>query len=195
MDHQERREIEAQRIYNRRIVAVVNEFGPKPTIKTAGAPLQGPWYFVFLKPNWALQTMPMPGDEATMDHPDFWKSIVSQKIVPHYKIKKQSIIADLMNLPYAMPRGRITSTQTFGGRKQWAAYHGNDYQYSMADKKKIVSEFNLTEQLYAGLVRFIPDDHEHAISHDFERFISIVNLKAPAIPQFKIQEPEMDFDD
>jgi hypothetical protein len=195
MGHQERREQEAQHVYNRRIAAIVKEFGPAPTIKTAGNPLQGPWYFVFLKPNWVLQTMPMSGDEQTMDHPDFWKVIVTQNIAPHYKIKKQSIIADLQNLPYAMPRGRITSIQTFGGRKQWAAYHGNDYQYSTADKKKIASEFNLTEQLYAGLLRFIPDDHEHAISHDFQRFISLVNLKAQAIPQFKVQEPAMDFDE
>jgi len=192
IDHQKRREEEAERQYNRRKVLAQKEFGGLKVEIAAGKPMQGPWYMVYLKPNWVLRAMPMPDDQF-MDHVDHWPQIVDRDIVPFYKIKDPSVIAKLKEIPYCMPRGRVSNTTSrFSQRPQWSAFHGMDFNYSKQEKAAILAQFNLYAQMLNGQVRFAPDDHEVMQQYDHEQFLRLVTPLDPKnVKRITLQEPNV----
>jgi len=152
--------------------------------KSAGRPLQGPWYWVWLRPQWVLRAMPMPGEEDTIDHPALWESL-AEEVAAHHGLVDPSAVARLRNLPYAMPRGRVAVMRRMDGRKQWVLYHGNDFQMTDAQRKQLVEAFNLGEQFVAGLVRFVPDEHEVVLPSDLDEFKALVSMPASASKKIK----------
>lgn len=170
------------KVYNRRkILASKME-------KLAGAPLQGPYYWVYLKPGWVLKAMPSQNE--FIGHPDFWEDIAVNLVAPFYKIKDPRTIEQLKHLSYCMPRGRVTETQLRNGPKSWAVDCGNDFRMSSAEQKQILAQFNLLPQFSAGLVRFRPDDHEIILPEEHDAFMRLVtqidikNKKRIQVPDF-----------
>ena len=143
-------------------------------ITTAGKPMQGPWYCVFLAPKWKIRAFPMPAGNETVDHVTVWDEIVTSDIAPYYGIKDAGLIREIKNLPYSMPRGRVAETMPLRGQKQWAAYYGGDFKYGRNETLEILGQFDLLHQFSAGLVRLLPDDHEVMIREDFERLCALV---------------------
>jgi hypothetical protein len=188
IDHQKRREEEAERLYNRRKALAHKEFAGLKIV-TAGKPLQGPWYMLYLKPKWVLRCMPMPELEF-IGHPEFWNELVDREIVPFYKITDRSKIAELKNIPYCMPRGRVgNSSKKYSGRMEWVASYGVDFNYTKEEKAAILSQFNLYSQMLNGQVRFLPDDHEVMLRYDHERFLNLITPLDPKnVKRINIQD-------
>jgi hypothetical protein len=172
-EKEHKREVAAGRVFNlRREKARADFKGRKPPV-TAGKPMQGPWYYLYLHPKWVLRTMTFHSDsDTTMDHVVYWRTLATE-VAAFYKCDGTR----LKDLAYAMPRGRVQHMQKIGGRREWVAYHGNDFQYDSTKRIEIVSAFGLNAQHYAGLVRFVPDDHEIALAAETEAFKQIVGLK------------------
>lgn len=180
--------------YNRRVALAKKIFGSKP-IKTAGAPMQGPFYFIYLKPQWVLKAMPFPGrQDETMDHTDFWYGLVDSVIAPHYKISDPKVIAELKRrMPYSQPRGRVVQRRNYGGRTEWVIYHGVDFRYDVEQKRAILSAFNLGEVAFNGSVRWVPDDHHLMLKADFQSFVNLVSkIDSKNMARVSLQEPEME---
>src|ERR1035437_3734582 len=125
----------------------------------------------------------------TMVHPDFWADIVRSQIAPFYGISDKGIIDELVEVPYAMPRGRVALMQRPLERtKKFVIYHGD----TMSDeqKKQILSAFNLNEVFHAGLARFSSDEHENSIPYDTDRFLELMQTaKRPEKPIGKPRQP------
>lgn len=155
------------KVYNRRKI-----LAKKAMEKQAGAPLQGPYYFVYLKPNWVLKAM--PSKDQFMAHTDFWPALVDTVIAPFYKIKDPRRLELLRGLVYSMPRGRVSDYQMPRGPKTWIVVCGNDFTMNPAEQKQVLSQFNLLQQFSAGLVKFKPDDHEVMFPDEFEDFKNLV---------------------
>ena len=190
MDHQKRRQEHAAKIYNRRKFILAKGDQAKME-KQAGRPMQGPWYFLYLKPNWVLKAAPMVDE--FIGHEQYWYTLVERVIAPFYKISDQNLIASIKNIPYSMPRGRVSEYQLRNGPRTWIAVCGNDFVYSKKEQQQILSEFNLYQQFAAGLVRFVPDDHEVMLPVDHRRFLEIVTQLDPQNQKrIKLIDPDKD---
>ena len=147
-------------------------------VKTADNPKQGPFYWVRLGSKTILKAMPFPANSLeSLDHPDFWETIVDMHVVPFFGIKDPRVIKELKNVPYAMPRGRVAMMKRPLDRtRQFVVY----FWEKMTDlqKRQVIEEFDLAVQLMAGLVRFVPDEHEGQIEMDRIRFDALVSLKS-----------------
>ncbi len=189
-DFEKIRNENAERLYNKRKAEAKKEFSGLKIETAAGKPLQGPWYMLYLKPNWVLRCMPMPEMEF-MGHPAFWSGLVDKDIVPFYKINDPKIVAQLKNIPYCMPRGRVGYGQKkFSGRIEWVASIGVDFKYTPAQKAAILTQFNLYAQMLNGQVRFLPDDHEVMLRDDHTQFLSLVTKLDPKSTKLiNIQDP------
>lgn len=184
LKHEQRREANAQKLYNRR--AEKHKSADKMEKVAIGKPLEGPFYFLYLKPNWVLKSF---AAETFMGHPDFWEALVDSTIAPHYKITDPRRIAAIKNIPYSMPRGRISDYQRPGRPMEWIGQIGNDFPWDQSLRKKIVAEFNLSQQYLAGLVRFVPDYHEVMIPDDHRQFEELV-MPLPAKEKSRITIPD-----
>lgn len=182
----------ADRIFNKRKQDAQSWAKKVGLKKTAGAPKQGPYYWLFspTKKRWYLETMPREGDLDTVDHPTMWKYI-SQDLANEYRLDPYKA-RTLQNLPYSMPRGRVQVVPNRRSRKNWVVYYGNDFPMTDAMKKQILNDFDLSEQWQAGLVRFLPDEHEVTIQQDLDRFKNLISLPPKEIK--KIVPPKVDFD-
>lgn len=174
-------------VFNKRKEDAVRWANKVSLVKTAGKPKQGPYYWVYLNPNWVLKSVPIEGDGETVDHVSFWDSAIAPLISNYYKIDGQKI----KDLPYSMPRGRVQVIPDKMGRQNWVIYHGLDFPMSDIMKKQILEQFDLSAQWRAGLVRFVPDDHEIMMREDFESLKSLV--KIPSKENKKINIIDHDF--
>lgn len=192
--HEKRRNEQADRVFNlhaQKAKKLAEKMGLE---KTAGKPLEGPFYYIYLQPTWVLKTMGSANPEDFISHPDYWEGLVDTVVAPHYKITDPKRIEAIKNLPYSMPRGRVNELLKPGRRVEWAVLIGNDIKYSMALQKQILSSFNLGPQFAAGLVRFLPDDHEIMLANDFQQFEQLVT-RLPDNERKLIKLPEQESPD
>jgi hypothetical protein len=159
---------EAERSFNLRLekdIKWANKMGIK--IAGGGSGYQGPFYWVTLGPKTVLKAMTFPAKGYdTMDHPDMWGDIAESTIAPFYGITDPKTIRELKNIPYSMPRGRVVYMPKKNGGKQFVVYYGFGEEINDSQKKQIINEFDLSAQLRAGSVTFIPDDHEQMLNED-----------------------------
>lgn len=170
--HERRRNAQASKCFNlhqKRAKASAKKMGLE---KTAGKPLLGPFYYLYLKPAWVLKAL--PSAEGQTGHPDYWEALVDSIIAPHYKITDPRRIEAIKNIPYSQPRGRVDEYQPKGRRLEWIVQVGNDIQYDQKLQKQVLVAFNLGTQYMAGLVRFVPDYHEVMIAAEFKQFEELV---------------------
>lgn len=143
-------------------------------VKEAGKPMAGPWYLVYLAPNWVVRNYPEDSNEIdSLDHVDYWAALAPD-VAKHYGIKDVQSVADL---PYCMPRGRVVFRKMPDGRSEWTFYHGRDFNYDDAFKRQLISAYDLYRQAQAGLVRFEPDPHENMSGYEHQRFLSLIKKK------------------
>jgi hypothetical protein len=179
-DHLKRIIVESQKVFNLRLDRE-RKWAKKVGLKietAADNPKQGPFYWLRLGTRTVLKAMPCPANSLeSMDHPDFWEAIVDMYIVPFYGIKDARLVRELKNVPYAMPRGRVVMMKRpLDSTKQFVVYSWE--KMTNPQKKQVVEEFGLASQFMAGLVRFVPDEHEGIIQADNARFEALVSSKS-----------------
>jgi hypothetical protein len=120
------------------------------------APMQGPWYWVYLNPKWKLFAFPAVDQESSLGHSEAWLK-VADAIAAHYRIRDSRLLAELRELPYCMPRGRVCRLPD--GR--WVAWHGHDRPVAWSGKQ-IVKAFGLRGRP----VSFEFDEHEKTLREE-----------------------------
>jgi len=178
----------ASQVFNKRKEDSVKWANKVSLRKTAGKPKQGPYYWVYLNPNWVLKSVPVEGNAETVDHVNFWRNVISPLMSTHYKANER----DINDLPYSMPRGRVQVLPDRQGRQTWVIYHGLDFLMTDSMKKQVLEQFDLSAQWRAGLVRFVPDDHEIVMQDDFESIKSLIRLPSKEDKKIKLIEPNFE---
>jgi len=141
--------------------------------KFASKPMEGPWYYVWLKPYWKIIAFAHPfGGEEGYTHEQLWENAAAQTIAKHYGLSHEKM-TEVDNCPYSMPRGRVVwqGPSKEHERGRFVVYLGNDMPKSINKikfRRDIMSKFNL---LVTALddndrVVFSEDDHEIMQSSD-----------------------------
>ena len=129
-------------------------------------PSEGIWYWVYLKPDWELRVFKNTEYGDFLTHVDVWEDYIAPLLAEHYNVSLKSLI----NIPYAMPRGRVVKRKD----GTWFLYHGNDAPGGLAKwKKKIIHAFNLEGQV--GLINWDVDDHEKMLTVDKQAFKALID--------------------
>jgi len=131
-------------------------------LRESAKPSAGIWYWVWLKPEWVLQTY-KDVDFPDVIHVTIWEEFLAGKVAEHYGVS----VRQLLPLSYAFPRGRVVHVRPTkkeislpsDDRGQWTFYHGNDAPGGLERwKKKLVHSFSLNEMV--GAIDWKLDDHE-----------------------------------
>lgn len=120
-------------------------------------PIGGIWYYVYLKPKWELVIL--HGEERL--HLDMWEKHVIPMLKKKYKLSAKRAVR-LMDVSYAMPRGRVTEFVE-RGTSTFIIRHGDDFPQGTSknsELKKIVAYFGLTNRIVLKQVEFEVDPHE-----------------------------------
>ena len=150
----------------------------------------GPFYLLYLKPNWMLIAKPAAIEADTLGHPEFWRSLCVEFLAPHYAIKSERRIKALSELCYAMPRGRCAMLlqKRSTAPKKWAIYNGGDFSAWIRIKaqNQIIRAFGLESENKLGNVAFVSDEHEVMQADDQLRIQRIIG----PVPYGRIQTNE-----
>ena len=124
-------------------------------VKKAGRPKDGIWYWV-PSPSGQWSFLTWEGDTAY--HADVWPIVVRFHLAKAYGLNDEQIKA-ACELPYGVPRGRVTMEQV-SGRKYFFVRHGGDTPTGQAGLQNVLDEFNLIAHSLNGLAELIRDPHE-----------------------------------
>jgi hypothetical protein len=185
MDHHKRLFESSQKAFNSRVEKERKWAKNIGLQKVGGKGSQGPFYWIGTQ----LKAMPFPSDTYdTMDHVDFWEALVDSDVAPKHKITDPEVIRQIKDIPYAFNRGRVAVLpRAKTGGKQFVIYYGEGEQLNDSQKKQIIEAFDLAAQFHAGLVRFVPDEHEARLEDDFQRFSVLTSLPKPKRKQTSIK--------
>ncbi len=104
-------------------------------------PTEGPWYLIYLRPEWRLVAAPYSKQESSTGHYDLWEDRVIPLLARHYRIPQSTDLMRLANAPYGYPRGRVSiSGNTI------AVHHGQDWPKDLSTdwvKQTIENRFHL----------------------------------------------------
>jgi len=126
----------------------------------------GPWYWVFLRPRWELIAAPADCQDVTWGHPRVWRELVIPRLTLHCRLTSSQVVA-LKEVPYAMPRGRVSLTNS--RNPHWVLWNGNDLPKAIPFKqayRKLITAFDLKTDLRMGIVQTRYDEHERMLPHD-----------------------------
>lgn len=149
----------------------------------ASPPSHGPWYWLYLKPDWVLRAFDVPVGDDSLDHGDLWEHSCALEVLKHYKIASRSEEAKaLINAPYGFPRGRcvhIDSKESMRGINKFELAWGQDLPKSLSlekERRKLIGAFHLTSILLQdnARVKFVRDNHEQMLSEDQKILQSVV---------------------
>jgi hypothetical protein len=135
------------------------------------APQEGPWYLVYLKPKWQVVAFTFKTQEESFGHVDVWKEL-AQRLAEHYGITNPKKIAQIAELPYALPRGRVCKV-----KQGYAIFNGQDWpQYLKYTeiKNEIIKLFGLTEEHKAGRVLLAFDEHHQMLPDEQAKLQSYI---------------------
>jgi len=144
-----------------------NTFERKLTsvLKEDQRPSGGIWYYVYLKPKWALKVWKHTEYPEAYDHPTVWENFVVPELKEHYKLTDIQV-EELKALRYSMPRGRAGQAAYLPNdptSSKWYISHGDDFPSSLsadAEKKTLVNAFNLIGPVLHNMVEYQTVDHE-----------------------------------
>jgi hypothetical protein len=145
----------------------------------AARPSAGIWYYVFDK-NWGLNAW-RANEAPYTGHPEVWKYIIVPKMAQKLGFSP-SVAEKIGELPYCMPRGRVDATLADGENYKWVLYHGNDFPSGVsveAERRKLVSYFNLTGPFIRGEVSFQEVPHEKMMDDQKEAFRVLTGINVP----------------
>jgi len=146
----------------------------------AARPSAGIWYYVF---DGAWKLLMWRSNEAPYTgHPEVWEHIIAPRLAKTLGLDKPK--AQMIGqLPYCMPRGRVDASEVeANGGYKWAFYHGNDFPSPLdveAEKRKLVSYFNLTSPFINKKVSFVEADHERMIAQEQAKFKELTGVIVP----------------
>ena len=162
-----------------------NVLGTKvEVIKENKEPTEGIWYYLYLKPKW-VRLIITNQEYGSYGHPQFWEKYIVPKLIQHYKLD-DSQIDKLNELPYSMPRGRVTFTgkdtgihAIVGGEEEqpntWHLDHGNDFPLDKeSEERRLISGFNLTGPANSNKVKFRRVNHETMLPAQQARLTAII---------------------
>jgi len=179
MDHEHRRNAYATKVFNlhkKECVSFAKRTGM--SVKTA-APRErhGIYYWVYLKPNWILKVL-LDDTFSDLGHPALWRDLAQNVIAPHYKITNPTLLRELSNIPYSMPRGRLVNIKNTQGERQFIFWNGNDFKMTDQQKRQLIEEFGLGQEYVNGRVRFSYDDHEVMLPDDVAQLKNIIRVNS-----------------
>lgn len=177
MGHEQRREAFAKKVFNlhkKECLAFAKRTGLQTTA-TAPRERHGIYYWVYLKPNWILKSL-VDDSFSDLGHPSLWRDLAKNLIAPHYGITNQTLLRELSNIPYSMPRGRLVNINNPQGQRQFIFWNGNDFKMTDQQKKQLIQVFGLGAEYVNGMVRFSYDDHEIMLPDDVAQLKNILKL-------------------
>jgi hypothetical protein len=144
-------------------------------LKKGGAPREGIWYWVLLSSDWKLLTWDSPvREKRDFLHVEVWPAIVRSHLVSHYGLSP-SEARRATELPYAFPRGRISS-ESEGKLHYFFVRHGNDTPVPDG-LRQVEGRFNLVRHLLEGLAEEIRDRHETMDRTQNEEMTQLIGTK------------------
>jgi hypothetical protein len=177
MDHEQRREVFAKKTFNlhkKECQSFAKRTGLD--VKTASTKERhGIYYWVYLKPNWVLKSL-VDDSFSDLGHPSLWRDLARNVIAPHYKITDPTLLRELSNIPYSMPRGRLANIKNPQGQRQFIFWNGNDFTMTEQQKKQLIQAFDLGTEYVNGMVRFAYDDHEVMLPDDVSQLKNIIRV-------------------
>jgi hypothetical protein len=132
-------------------------------------PEDGIWYYVWLKPKWELVIL--HGKDVL--HLDMWFDHVMPLLKKKYKLTKSETVR-LGDIPYSLPRGRITEFVE-RGESTFFIRHGDDFPKGLrkeSELKKIVAYFGLTNR--TRQVEYEVDPHEAMVRGEQDDLEAII---------------------
>ncbi|MDP1712451.1 MAG: hypothetical protein Q8K86_08340 [Candidatus Nanopelagicaceae bacterium] len=135
-------------------------------LKEDASPKIGIWYYLWLKPSWRVQMLPVKIDEKAVPHMKAWSLSLVEDLAEYYGLLREQK-EKLQELPWCMPRGRVDYLNLATGKPllegKFVVYHGNDFPTKFSQEgeiKKIISEFDLTSLHLQDRVQVIQHEHE-----------------------------------
>ena len=154
-----------------------NAEGDARETRGSSQPHEGPFYWLKLGAKTTLKAMPYAvGSGDWMGHPQFWESLVDSDIAPFFGLTDPGTIRELKNVPYAMPRGRVTAiVGRLSAPRTFVVYAGE--KMTEAQRRQVIRAFSLGEKSKAGLIQFRYDEHEVRLVEDAARYLSLLSAK------------------
>ena len=166
--------------------------GTKINIIEGVKPTEGIWYYVWFDPEWKRIFIPYSEYGSGHGHPGFWKRYIAPKVASHYRLDKEQL-EQLGELPYSMPRGRVTQvpvetnvTVVIGGEEEkpghWYLDYGDDFPADLdpdAEKKRIINAFYLTGFVLRGIAHFRVAPHEKMSSAEQGKLGRLLGREIP----------------
>ena len=148
-------------------------------IKEDSTPKIGIWYYLWLKPNWKLWTMPLT-EEKNWSHYEVWNGAIAEDLAKHYGLNDNQM-ERLKDVAYGFPRGRVDVKDLISGRPAggFTIYHGDDFPSKLSKEselKKIIGKFDLTRLALENKIKIEVIDHEKMSESDKD---AIQNLIGP----------------
>ncbi|MDP1712921.1 MAG: hypothetical protein Q8K86_10755 [Candidatus Nanopelagicaceae bacterium] len=147
-------------------------------LKENRRPKIGIWYYLPKKTGgWRLWIYSTSDPSQNLSHYEAWQ-VLAEDLAKEFGVL--SLLEELQELPYGIPRGRVDTTDDLVGgapKGKWFVLHGGDFPLPAdGELKKIVSEFDLIHQVnFAGLeVKEV--DHEKTDPTHVKRVREILNV-------------------
>lgn len=150
--------------------------------------MTGIWYYVFLRPDWKLETFRTDDYGEGVDHFSAWGTHILPILKQHYKLDARTA-GRLKDLAYGMPRGRVDriapEIHKVGERPgDWMFFHGKDFPRGLileSEKRKLISAFGLSRVAAANpdKIRFELAKHEKMVPEEQKQIQDLLKVRIP----------------
>ncbi len=150
--------------------------------------MTGIWYYLFLHPDWRLETFRTDEYGEGVDHFHVWGRHLVPILKQHYKLDAR-VSGKLRELAYGMPRGRVDriapEIHKVGERPgDGVFFHGKDFPRALtleSEKRKLISAFGLSRVAAANpdKIRFELARHEKMIPEEQKQVQDLLKVRIP----------------
>jgi hypothetical protein len=164
------------------------EAARKPARPESREPMTGIWYYVYLHPEWKLETFRTDEYGEGVDHFGAWGTHIVPILRAHYQLDDRTT-ARLKETAYGMPRGRVDriSPEIYkvGERPgDWVFFHGDDFPSGLvraSQERKLISAFGLSRvaAVNPDKIRFEVSAHEKMIPEEREGIQKLLGIRIP----------------
>lgn len=149
------------------------------------AMVTGIWYYVYLEPDWRLETWRADEHGEDVDHLGVWRTYLVPVLKDHYKLDDRAA-ERLKGLAYGVPRGRLdqTESEVRGRPGDWVFYHGQDFPSGLteeSERRKLMSAFGLSRLAAKApdKIRFELSKHEQMVPEEKDQLGKILKVAIP----------------
>lgn len=150
-----------------------------PTAIGERGAVTGIWYYLFLQPDWKLETFRTDDYGEGVDHFNVWGTHLVRILKQHYKLDVRTA-ARSKGLAYGMPRGRVDRLAS----DDWVFFHGKDFPRGLtleSEKRKLISAFGLSRVAAANpdKIRFELAKHEKMVPEEQKQLQDLLKIRIP----------------